>query len=68
MILWFCHHFYGSGIWTLIQKDVRLKKTEIEFMRRTAGWSLLDHRRNEDVLEELKIDSTEKKLFRCKQN
>jgi len=25
-------------------------------MRRTAGYSLLDHRRNEIILEELKID------------
>jgi hypothetical protein len=32
----------------------RLKGAEMKCMRHTAGYSLLDHRRNEDVLEELK--------------
>jgi len=27
----------------------------MKFIRRTAGYSLLDHRRNEDILEELKV-------------
>jgi hypothetical protein len=39
----------------------------MKFMRRTAEYSLLDHRRNEDILEELKVDSVEKKLARYKQ-
>jgi hypothetical protein len=33
----------------------------MKFMRRTAGYSLLDQRRNEDILEELKVDLVEKK-------
>jgi hypothetical protein len=34
----------------------------MKFMRRTAGYSLLDHRRNENILEELQVDPVEKKL------
>jgi len=33
----------------------------MKFMRRTAGHSLLDHRRNEGILEELKVDPVENK-------
>jgi len=36
-------------------------------MRRTAGYSLLGHKRNETILEELKVDSVEKKLAQYKQ-
>jgi len=36
-------------------------------MRSTAGYSLLDHRRNEYILEELKVDPVEKKLAQYKQ-
>jgi hypothetical protein len=28
----------------------------MKFMIFTAGYSLLDHRRNEDILDELKVD------------
>jgi len=33
----------------------------MKFMRRTAGYTLLDHRRNEDILEELNVDPAENK-------
>jgi hypothetical protein len=36
-------------------------------MRHTAEYSLLDHRRNEDILEELKVYVVEKKLAQHKQ-
>jgi len=36
-------------------------------MRRTAGYSSLDRRRNEDILEELKVDPAGKKLAQYKQ-
>jgi hypothetical protein len=39
----------------------------MKFIRRIAGYSLLGNRRNEDILEELKVDPVEKKLARCKQ-
>jgi len=34
----------------------------MKFMRRTVRHSFLDHRRNEEILEELKLDPFEKKL------
>jgi hypothetical protein len=35
----------------------------MKLMRRTIGYSLLDHRRNEeDILEEFKVEPYEKKL------
>jgi hypothetical protein len=37
-------------------------------MRLTAGYSLLDHRRYEDILEEFKIDTVEKKLTQYNKN
>jgi len=48
-------------ICTLKQRDIRrLKTAEMKFTRRTSEYSLLDHRRNEDILEELKVDPVEK--------
>jgi hypothetical protein len=53
---------------TLKQRDVRrLKTAEMKFMRRAAGYSLLDRRRNENVLEEIRVDSVENKLAQYKQ-
>jgi hypothetical protein len=47
---------YGCEVRILNQRDIRrLKAAEMKFIRRTAGYSLLDHRRNEDILEELKV-------------
>jgi hypothetical protein len=39
----------------------------MKFMRRTAGYSLLNRSRNEDNLEELQVDTVEKKLVQYKQ-
>jgi len=36
-------------------------------VRPTAGYNLLRHTRNEDILEMLKVDSVEKKLVQYKQ-
>jgi hypothetical protein len=59
---------YECKTWILKQRDVRrLKTAEMKFMRRTTGYSLLDHRRNEDIFEELKAEPVEKKLAQCKQ-
>jgi len=39
---------YVREFWTIKQIDVRrLKTAEMKFMGHTAGYSLLDHRRNE---------------------
>jgi hypothetical protein len=37
-------------------------------MRRTAGYNLLYHKRNDDISEELKIQPVEKKLAQYKWN
>jgi hypothetical protein len=47
-------------IWTLKQRD--LQTTLEKFMTHTAGHCLSDHRRNGDILEEMKMDSLKKKL------
>jgi hypothetical protein len=36
-------------------------------MKHTAGYSSLDHRRNEDILEERTVDPVVKKLSQYKQ-
>jgi hypothetical protein len=51
-----------------IKNTRRLQTEEIKFMRHTAGYSLLGHIRNEDILQELKGDSGEMKLAQYKQN
>jgi hypothetical protein len=49
---------YGSEAWTLRRADERrLTSAEMRFMRRTvAGYTLLDRKKSEDILKELKID------------
>jgi hypothetical protein len=43
---------YGCEFWTLKQRDIRrLKTAEMKFMRHRAEYNLLNHRRNEDILE-----------------
>jgi hypothetical protein len=46
----------------------RLKTAEIKYVRHTAGYSLLEHRRNEDILEEFRPDPDQKELAQYKQN
>ena len=49
---------YGSEAWTLRTIDEhRITAGEMKFMRFTAGYSKWDHKRNEDVLKELRIQS-----------
>jgi hypothetical protein len=38
----------------------------MKFMRHRAGYSLLDCRRNEDILEELTVNPAKKKLAQYK--
>jgi hypothetical protein len=47
-------HLYGCETWTFKQR--RLKTAEMKFMRPTEGYNKLGRRRNEDILEELKVD------------
>jgi len=36
----------------------------MKFFKRTAGYTIIDHKRNEAILEELRIDEVDKKLRR----
>jgi hypothetical protein len=50
----------------LKQRDIRRPEAaEIKFMSCTAGYSSLDHRRNEDTLE-IKVDTVEEKFSQYK--
>ncbi|KAJ4435830.1 hypothetical protein ANN_18449 [Periplaneta americana] len=46
----------------------RIKATEMKFLRRTAGYTLLDRKRNEEILEQLEVESVEEKISRYKFN
>jgi hypothetical protein len=47
--------FYGSEAWTIRTDERRLISAEMRFMRRTAGYTRWNHKRNEDILTELQI-------------
>jgi hypothetical protein len=50
-------------LWTLIQCNKnRLQTAEMKYLRRTAGYTLLNHKRNEEILEELHVTPLEDKL------
>ena len=41
----------------LLAKQVLMNSAEVMFMIRISNYSLLEHRRNEDILKELKVGS-----------
>jgi hypothetical protein len=45
-----------------------LASLEIKFFRKTAGYTLFDHKRNKEILEEFKVEPVDKKLRRYKAN
>jgi hypothetical protein len=48
---------YGSEAWTIKKKEeTRLQASEMKFMRRTADYTLFDHKQSEDILKELQIE------------
>jgi hypothetical protein len=60
---------YGSEIWTLTQQHKsRLKAPEMKFLRRTAGYTLLDHKKNENILQELNITPVLEKITKYGHN
>jgi hypothetical protein len=47
---------YGSEIWTLGKQDkTRLTTSEMKFLRKTAGYTLMDHKQNEEIIKELQV-------------
>jgi hypothetical protein len=54
---------YGSEICTIKQCDKsRLRTAEMKYFRQTAGYTLPNHKRNEEILEELHVAPLEAKL------
>jgi hypothetical protein len=54
---------YGSEIWTIKQCDKnRLRTAEMKYVLRTAEYTLLNHKRNEEILEEHHVTPLEDKL------
>jgi hypothetical protein len=48
---------YGSESWTIRKSDEsRITACEMKFMRRTAGYTKWDLKRNEEVLKELAVE------------
>jgi hypothetical protein len=45
-----------------------LTSAEMKFFRRTAGSTLFDHKRNEEIFEDLRAEPVEEKLRRYKSN
>jgi hypothetical protein len=45
-----------------------LTSVEMKIFRRTASYTLFDHKSNEEILEELKIEPVDEKLRRYKSN
>jgi hypothetical protein len=56
---------YGSRIWPLRKNNKkRLTPIKTKFFGRTAGYKLFDRKRNEEILETLKIEPADEKLRR----
>jgi len=50
-------NLHDCEIWIMRQRDIgRLKTTETKFVRCTTRYNVLDQKKNEDILEELKVD------------
>ena len=45
-----------------------MKSAEMKFFRRAGGYTHLDHRRNEEILEQVKVEPVDEKLRRYKSN
>jgi hypothetical protein len=59
---------YGSGAWTIRTDERRLISAEMCFLRRTAGYSRWDHKRNEDILTELQISQITEFICQYRKN
>jgi acetone carboxylase gamma subunit len=68
---WFSRCFYRETEGKFEPSGKRIKRLpaiERKLFRRTAGHAFCDHKRNEDILEELKVEQVDEKLRRCKSN
>jgi hypothetical protein len=65
---WLFPFFYLEAKFGPVEKRMKTIDIEMEFYRRTAGYDLLDRKRNEEILEELKVEQFDEKLRRYKSN
>jgi hypothetical protein len=55
---------YGNENWTLKHCDKNgLRTAEMKYLQCTAGYTLLGHKRNEEILEKLHVKSLEEKTL-----
>jgi hypothetical protein len=60
---------YKTLAWTIRRTDERrLISAEMHFLRRTAGFTCWDHKRNEDILTELQISQITEFIYQCRKN
>lgn len=60
---------FGSEAWTIRNIDSqRLTAAEMRFMRRTAGYTRMDHIKNFDIMKELQIEPITEYLQKYRQN
>jgi hypothetical protein len=59
---------YGSDAWTIRTGERRLISAEMRFLRRTAGYTHWDHRRNEDILTELQMSQITEFIHQYRKN
>ena len=57
---------HGSEIWTLRKKKIKNRLTLIKMQ--IFRYSFFDHKRNEEILEKLKVEPVDEKLRRYKSN
>jgi hypothetical protein len=48
---------YESETWQFVSDRTRITANEMKFLRRTAGYTKLDKKRNTEILQELEINS-----------
>jgi hypothetical protein len=59
----------GSETWTLNQRDrTRLEAAQMKFLRPMLGLTRLDHQRNEEIREKLKVKSIVLEIDEYRQN
>jgi len=58
------HLLYGSGTWTLKKNDKKIDVNQMKVLRRIAWYILFDHKRDDEILEELKVEPVDEKLRR----
>jgi hypothetical protein len=60
---------YGSDAWAIRKTDEkRLTSAEMRFLRRTAGHTRWDHKRNEDILTELQVSQITEFIYQYRKN